>query len=320
MDHRKIFCDFGPEFVVSDTNGEAPLSCMIASITQDADGIVTCLDETRHGFEDGDFVTLSEVQGMTELNDGEPRKITVVGPYSFKIGSTADLSDYVRGGVATQVKMPKSVQFKPLAEATAAPEVLLTDFAKMERPNQLHLGFQALDAFKTEHGRFPQPGSSEDGAAVIALANGLKGDLVDAIDEKLLATLASQATGHVAPLDAVIGGIAAQEVMKACSGKFSPIMQYLYFDSLESLPAEAPDAADLQPTGSRYDGQTAVFGAKFQARMGAQKYFMVGAGAIGCELLKNFAMMGLGAGEGGMVGSRLGRRVRRWLVLSAPGD
>ena len=33
-----------------------------------------------------------------------------------------------------------------------------------------------------------------------------------------------------------------------------------------------------------------------------QKYFVVGAGAIGCELLKNFAMVGLGASpEGKMI-------------------
>ena len=30
-----------------------------------------------------------------------------------------------------------------------------------------------------------------------------------------------------------------------------------------------------------------------------QKYFVVGAGAIGCELLKNFAMVGLGASPDG---------------------
>jgi ubiquitin-activating enzyme E1 len=40
---------------------------------------VTCLDESRHGYEDGDFVTFSEVQGMTELNGSEPRKIKVLG-------------------------------------------------------------------------------------------------------------------------------------------------------------------------------------------------------------------------------------------------
>ena len=36
----------------------------------------------------------------------------------------------------------------------------------------------------------------------------------------------------------MIGGIAAQEVMKACSGKFMPIKQWLYFDALECLAEE----------------------------------------------------------------------------------
>ena len=51
----------------------------------------------------------------------------------------------------------------------------------------------------------------------------------------------------------------------------------------------------------RYDGQIAVFGADFQQKLGAQNYFVVGAGAIGCELLKNFALLGLGCGEAGSV-------------------
>ena len=36
----------------------------------------------------------------------------------------------------------------------------------------------------------------------------------------------------------------------------------------------------------RYDGQIAVFGSEFQKKLGEQKFFVVGAGAIGCELLK----------------------------------
>lgn len=78
---------------------------------QDAEGLVTCLDETRHGLEDGDFVTFTEVQGMTELNGCEPRKIAVKGPYTFTIGDTSNLGDYIRGGIFTQVKMPKIIEF-----------------------------------------------------------------------------------------------------------------------------------------------------------------------------------------------------------------
>jgi hypothetical protein len=32
--YRQIFCDFGEDFIVSDTNGEQPISNMIASVTK----------------------------------------------------------------------------------------------------------------------------------------------------------------------------------------------------------------------------------------------------------------------------------------------
>ena len=56
-------------------------------------------------------MTFTEVQGMTELNECEPRKITVKGPYTFSIGDTSDLGDYKTGGIFTQVKMPKILDF-----------------------------------------------------------------------------------------------------------------------------------------------------------------------------------------------------------------
>lgn len=63
----QIFCDFGPEFTVYDVNGQNPLSAMIAGITKDKEGVVTCLDEVRHGFEDGDYVTFTEVSRRMTL-------------------------------------------------------------------------------------------------------------------------------------------------------------------------------------------------------------------------------------------------------------
>lgn len=48
---------------------------------------------------------------MTELNGCEPRKVTVKGPYTFSIGDTSGLSDYKTGGIFTQVKMPKILDY-----------------------------------------------------------------------------------------------------------------------------------------------------------------------------------------------------------------
>jgi ubiquitin-activating enzyme E1 len=113
--------------------------------------------------------------------------------------------------------------------------------------------------------------------------------------------LAFQATGDVSPMVAVIGGFVAQEVLKACSAKFHPVFQHLYFDSLESLPDTLPTEAECQPTGSRYDGQIAVFGKTFHAKITNHRQFLVGSGAIGCEMLKNWSMMGLASGSNGII-------------------
>ena len=65
---------------------------------------------------------------------------------------------------------------------------------------------------------------------------------VDELDENLMKEFSYSARGDLCPIAAVIGGIAAQEVMKACSGKFSPVNQFLYFDALECLPEENLDS------------------------------------------------------------------------------
>ena len=44
-----------------------------------------------------------------------------------------------------------------------------------------------------------------------------------------------------------------------------------------------------------------VFGRKLQASLSQEVLFLVGAGAIGCEMLKNWAMMGIGCGSNGSV-------------------
>lgn len=44
---------------------------------------VTCLDETQHGFERGDFVSFTTVQGMDELNGTCPIQIKVLGMPRF---------------------------------------------------------------------------------------------------------------------------------------------------------------------------------------------------------------------------------------------
>ncbi|PGH11735.1 hypothetical protein AJ80_06996 [Polytolypa hystricis UAMH7299] len=298
-----IFTDFGKNFTVVDTTGENPVSGIVAGINDE--GLVSALDDTRHGLEDGDYVTFSEIKGMEGLNDADPRKVTVKGPYTFSIGDVSGLGTYQSGGLFTQVKMPKFVDFQPFSQQLENPEFVISDFAKFDRPAQLHIGIQALHKFaEARDGKFPRPHNDADAQEVFKLAEALAGEGEEKVelDDKLLKELSYQAQGDLSPMAAFFGGLAAQEVLKAVSGKFHPIVQWLFFDSLESLPTSISRSEDLcQPLNSRYDGQIAVFGKEFQDKVSNMKQFLVGAGAIGCEMLKNWAMIGLGTGPRGEI-------------------
>lgn len=266
---------------------------------------MTCLEETRHGLEDGDWVTFTEVVGMPELNGISPRQVKVNGPYTFSIGDTSSFGDYKSGGIFTQAKKPKSVRFQSLKDSLAKPELFIADFAKFDRPAQLHIGFQALDAFASKYnGELPKPRNEQDALEVLEIAKSINDKALEPVDLNidLIKELAYQARGDLPPIAAVIGSLVAQEVLKACSGKFHPIHQFMYLDSLESLPKSVTLTEEsCKPQGTRYDGQIAVFGKEFQEKVANARQFLVGAGAIGCEMLKNWSLIGLGTGPKGQI-------------------
>ncbi|KAI3514827.1 hypothetical protein L1887_13562 [Cichorium endivia] len=300
-----VFCDFGPKFTVADVDGEDPHTGIIASISNDNPALITSVDDERLEFQDGDLVVFSEVDGMSELNDGKPRKVVNAKPYSFSIEEdTTNYGAYKKGGIVTQLKQPKVLKFKPLEEAIKDPgEFLLSDFSKFDRPPFLHLMFQALDRFVAEVGRYPGAGSEEDARKLINLVKEMNEELkdgkIDEIDEKIVRSFAFGSRAVLNPMAAMFGGIVGQEVVKACSGKFHPLLQFFYFDSLESLPVEPLDPNDLKPLNTRYDAQISVFGAKLQKKLEEAKVFVVGSGALGCEFLKNLALMGVSCGPSG---------------------
>ena len=53
--------------------------------------------------------------------------------------------------------------------------------------------------------------------------------------------------------------------------------------------------------GTRYDSQVVVFGRSLQSQLERAKLFLVGAGALGCEFVKNFACMGVATAADGLV-------------------
>jgi ubiquitin-activating enzyme E1 len=273
--------DFGAEFVVNDATGENPRTAIVASIVQnETETLVSCVDDERIDFEEGDIVRLHEVEGMHGVHDVD-FVVKDVQKSSFKIGPTTQFAPYVSGGTVVQQKQPKLLQFASIADAFRAPkgELLETDFAKFGRARLLLLAYEALEALRDENAQ-ALPALNDVAAAkrIVELAAELNAKraeadrvdgLADAANVAIVQQLALTARAVLNPMAAFFGGIAGQEVVKAATGKFHPIHQWLLFESLESAPDFNIEArADfVAPASSRYTDQIAVFGNSLQAKL-----------------------------------------------------
>lgn len=292
----RVFCDFGEEFEVSDPTGEEPKDIFIQTITQDNPGVVTCMDNQPHGLQTGQSVVFREVNGMVELN-GTVRQVSVLSPYSFAIGDTSQLQPYEHGGFFVLVKSPKTFRFETMERQLCDPQVLTPDFSKPEAPLQIHAAMLALDSFQEQHSRLPNIGCLQDAEVLLKLTEEVNASLRNraSVNTELVRCLSRTARGTLPPLAAAVGGLASQEVLKAITGKFAPLQQWFYLDAIEVVrPLQSVSAEEFLPRGDRYDGLRACLGESMCLKLQKLKIFMVGCGAIGCEMLKNFALLGVG--------------------------
>eukprot|EP00004_Rigifila_ramosa_P002992 TRINITY_DN1309_c0_g1_i1.p1 TRINITY_DN1309_c0_g1~~TRINITY_DN1309_c0_g1_i1.p1 ORF type:complete len:1097 (-),score=298.82 TRINITY_DN1309_c0_g1_i1:48-3098(-) len=301
----RAFVDVGNDFVVQDPTGEALLTGVISKIEGGNPAKVTCVSDERLELQSGDKVVFSEVEGMVELNDGVPRTVGSVTASSFTIEGTEGYGAYVRGGLWKEVRQPKVLQHRTYAAACADPGMFLeSDFSKFGRSGLLHLMALASADFFEAHGRAPsERGDADEVLAGMRAQNEKQASKteIDSAGEDVVRKLLRGCHAVLNPMCAIFGGLMGQEVIKAITGKFHPLDQWLYMDFVEALPEKESDPSDYAPRGSRYDDQIAVFGHEFQEKLGALKYFLVGAGALGCEFIKNFAMMGVACGPTGLV-------------------
>lgn len=292
----RVFCDFGEEFEVSDPTGEEPKEIFIQSISQDNPGLVTCMDNQPHGLQTGQSIVFREINGMVELN-GTSRQVSVLSPNSFAIGDTSGLQPYAHGGFFVLMKTPKTYRFETLERQLCDPQVMIPDLSKPEAPLQIHVAMLALDTFQEQHSRLPNIGCLQDAEVLLKLTHDVNATLRNktSVNAELVRCLSRTARGILPPLTAAVGGLASQEVLKAITGKFAPLQQWFYLDAIEVVrPLQSLSAEEFFPRGDRYDGLRACIGESLCLELQKLRVFMVGCGAIGCEMLKNLALLGVG--------------------------
>ena len=115
-------------------------------------------------------------------------------------------------------------------------------------------------------------------------------------EQKIPEMVASWAKAQISPICSFLGGIVSQEIIKY-TGLYIPINQWLIFDFFETVENLGKNV-DRQLKNSRYDDQIAIFGNEIQKKIEETNIFLIGAGALGCEYLKNFALMGISTSKG----------------------
>lgn len=216
------------------------------------DGVLTVIDGTGHSLENGDTVMIED----------KSYKITVINRTQFRLDGYESETMKI-GGDYEQVKQPFEIKHKSLREALLNPEIMDFEFCDAVKLQVIHELFIEGKITETE----------EKYRLIEKQFNKTKGCLIT-------------------PICSVLGGFAAQEVLKASSCKFVPVQQFYYYDAIEAFVESSNGGEEFQD--SRYADMVKLFGEEGFSKIKAMKIFLVGAGAIGCENLKNFVCSGLG--------------------------
>lgn len=313
--YGRTFCDFGDKFEVYDVDGETPLVVPVDRVeTLDDDEEilrVRCVSGEKHDVSKGDQIEFQLDDG--DVLDATCRVVQVHSPELISIKlesadcSAAQLSSSLnmKARSFTRLKEVVEVSFMPLKEATVASQqaedlFIPCDFDKSfdeSRRHAIFSSFQALNLFVQSNRRLPKVNDWVSFRKSAKEAWNPAGTEVDTDWKKHCKRFLKCCAAKFVPIQAIFGAIASQECLKAASGLYNPIRQFAIYDCDEVLPS--PRKSDIE--ASLKSGQAYIFGDEVVNALQSTKLFVVGAGAIGCEVLKNLAAMNAGTGTVGSI-------------------
>ncbi|ADM11226.1 ubiquitin-activating enzyme E1 [Encephalitozoon intestinalis ATCC 50506] len=287
----QVFCDFGAEFICVDRTGEIPMSGMINDISED--GVMTVVDGQRHNLEDYDIIKITQC----EEYEGKYFRVKVISPTQVMLQGVdgvrmfeeeaefkAERFKSVYGGDFEQQKKPSMISFKPLGRTIDEPRILGFNYEVEERNLVIHKCFVALGEYMKQSKQTP---SGEEFLSFFVRKYKSHFEF-----EALIRSFGRQCGGTLMPMCSVVGGFVAQEILKAVGSRFTPLHQFFYFDAMDVVPGDPKD--DGKDYG-RYGPMVRCLGKECVEKLFNLHVFMVGAGAIGCEHLKNMVMCGIGS-------------------------
>lgn len=284
-----VFCDFGHNFIIKDTDGENPISRFLVEIK---DGCYVC--DEPHYLSVGDKIKIdcenkSEIETISKI----------VNRLSFKTENKNKKNKILQNTSFTQIKNTMQINFDSFMKSLSEPKYATIITNDYDRCNLLHKFNRILDIYYTKMeldcDGYSHPWDKSDAEQIVSLYESQYGS---DFNKDLIKKLAFTCPGKLCPIDSIFGSIAGQEVIKSVSGKFVPINQWFYYDAINTLPTEMNIEEMISdviacPLHDKYLGIGNIYGNTFLEKIKKSSVFIVGAGAIGCEHLKNFCKIGI---------------------------
>ena len=325
-----LFNDFGDEHIILEESDVELNKFKIKNISKNGSNgkVEIFLPDNDIGLFDGCFVKFRGIQGMKELNYENEKTFRKIKSSNneknlFYIGDISNYSDYESGGIVEEVNIPISINHQSLEKRLEEPIDLVKkkemkvftlinrcqifnadDISKRPENELIFLSFKSIFEFLDENKRLPKLNSIKDAEIIVQKTkklfeeakkeNNLRYKELKEFDEKIPINLSLYSTCQIPCITSFLGGVIAQEIIKS-TGKYIPINQWQIFNFLEYLPSDNLRNIDENISINRYTEQTAIFGEKIINKLQNQKILLAGAGAVGCEMLKNLALFGIGS-------------------------
>ncbi|AYV80071.1 MAG: ubiquitin-activating enzyme [Gaeavirus sp.] len=274
-----VFNDFGPTFTINDQDGDTYENLIIESISNK-----TINFKENHHLSDKDIL-ITEIDGiLTYLQVHETKTPLIIEMTEVP---EQDLTKYNR---LIKKKIPKTITFKALDESITNIDTVFADTSvPFTRSNDLHEIHNAYSFF-TE--MYPNSELTYERLTQFIDDYDSKPDEFKIIAKKFCLT----SDGDFLPIASIIGAVCSHEVLKCLGKKYTPISQWYYMDSYELIDdSEVQDifTHKRRRTETKYSGIINALGEELTTKLQRSKPFVIGAGAIGCELLKNLSMLGI---------------------------
>ena len=304
-----IFVDFGEEFIIKNLNGEEPKKFFIKNISKSKKCLISIDPSSIQtiSLKNGDFVRIKEIEGMTELNN-KIKKIEAKSLTEFYIeDDSTNYNEYIKGGILEEFKREIKIKYLRFKDCLVEPkhkEKLIDD----EKDQIRHSIIYGILEYYDKYNSLPELNDENKSQIIVKISkeyfenqknsNEWFKETNEDFDEEMALNLAKWSRAEISPICNFIGGIMAQEIVKY-TGKYTPNEQWIWFDFYNSVKNLKNKECILN--NSRYDEQISIFGNDIQNKLTNTNIFLIGAGALGCEYLKIFSMMGVSTAKNAKV-------------------